>query len=140
MSLYRDLEKVNPELPGFVSFPTGCADRYFQELVAESRVSIKKLGYTVWRWVCPEHQANEMLDTMCYATAAALKSGVNAIADVGWARLEATLEGAPMPAPPPPPLNMSPEEYIPEQPERKIIPAVDTSWLGGAGRGWWDRS
>jgi phage terminase large subunit GpA-like protein len=82
-----------------------------------------------------------MLDTMCYAMAAALKSGVNAIADVGWARLEATLEGAPMPAPPTPPLK----EYIPEQPERnKTCPQIDTitgrdgGWLG-AGRGWWER-
>jgi len=83
-----------------------------------------------------------MLDTMCYATAAALKSGVNAIADTGWARLEATLEGAPMPAPPPPPLNLSPEEYIPQEPERKTIPAIDNvtgragGWIDG-GRGWW---
>jgi hypothetical protein len=71
-----------------------------------------------------------MLDTMCYATAAALKSGVNGIADTGWARLEAALEGAPMPAAPPPSLNMAPEEYTP-QPERKTIPAIDQGgWIG----------
>lgn len=140
MSLYRDLEKTDAELPGFVSFPTGCEDRFFQELVAESRVAVKKLGFTIWRWICPEHQANEMLDCCCYATAAALKSGVNAIADTGWARLEATLEGAPMPATPPPP-GIPAEHYIPE-PERKTIPQIDNvtgrGWLDG-GRGWWGR-
>jgi phage terminase large subunit GpA-like protein len=139
MALYRDLDKTDPALPGFVSFPSGCEDRFFQELVAESRVGVKKLGFTIWRWICPEHQPNEMLDCCCYATAAALKSGVNGIADTGWARLEAAFEGAPMPAPPQPPINMSPDEYTPPEPERKTIPAIDTTaggWIG-ARSNWW---
>ena len=37
MSLYRDLQKDDPEQPGFVSFPSGLDDEYFQELVSERR-------------------------------------------------------------------------------------------------------
>jgi hypothetical protein len=53
--------------------------------------------------------------------------------------LKQHLKGAPMPAPAPPPINMSPEEYTPPEPERKTIPAIDTTaggWIG-ARPNWW---
>ena len=49
-SLYKDLAKDLPDAPGFVSFPTGLPDRYFQELVSEQRVASKRMGQIVWRW------------------------------------------------------------------------------------------
>jgi len=36
--------KDDPEAPGYVAFPTGLEDRYFQELVAEQRVAVKRMG------------------------------------------------------------------------------------------------
>jgi phage terminase large subunit GpA-like protein len=86
-SLYKDLAKDDPTAPGYVSFPTGLPDSYFQELVSEQRVAVKRMGQIVWKWEKPDRQANEMLDTMIYATAAALKHGVNWISDQGWQRL-----------------------------------------------------
>jgi phage terminase large subunit GpA-like protein len=89
MALYRDLQKTDPEQPGFVAFPSGLPDDYFQELVAERRTPIKRNGFTVYRWTRDDRQDNEALDTMVQATGAALKFGVYGLADVGWARLEA---------------------------------------------------
>ena len=89
MSLYRDLQKDDPEQPGFVSFPSGLDDEYFQELVSERRTPVKRNGFTVYRWTKDDRQDNEALDTMVIATGAALKHGVYGLADTGWARLEA---------------------------------------------------
>jgi len=88
MALYRDLQKDDPEQPGFVSFPSGLEDEYFQELVSERRTPVKRNGFTVHRWTKDDRQDNEALDTMIQATGAALKFGVYGLSDVGWARLE----------------------------------------------------
>ena len=97
MSLYRDLQKDDPEQPGFVSFPSGLDDEYFQELVSERRTPVKRNGFTVYRWTKDDRQDNEALDTMVIATGAALKHGVYGLADTGRARLEAE-RGRPPPA------------------------------------------
>ena len=92
MSLYRDLTKDDPAVPGFVAFPNNCEDRYFQELVSETRVAHRRFGQTIWRWEKPDKAANECLDTMIYCAAAAVKHGVNWISDKGWEKLEAKFE------------------------------------------------
>ena len=69
---------------------------YFQELVSERRVAVKRMGMTVFRWEKAEKQANEALDTFVYSSAAAIKHGVNWISDLGWQKLRAELE-TPMP-------------------------------------------
>jgi phage terminase large subunit GpA-like protein len=56
-----------------VSFPQGLEDRFFQELVSETRVATKRLGQIIWRWEKPDRQANEVLDGFIYASAAAIK-------------------------------------------------------------------
>jgi len=88
-SLYRDLQKDDPSAPGYFSFPTGLEDRFFQELVSETRVAKKIAGQTIWRWEKPDRQANEMLDCAIYSTAAALKYGINGMSEPGWRYLEA---------------------------------------------------
>jgi phage terminase large subunit GpA-like protein len=98
LALYRDLSKDDSAAPGYVSFPQGLEDRFFQELVSETRVATKRLGQIIWRWEKPDRQANEVLDGFIYASAAAIKHGVNWISDHGWQRLEAELE-APGPEP-----------------------------------------
>ena len=65
---------------------------YFEELVCERRVPYKRMGVIVYRWEKSDRQANEMRDTILYASAA----GVNWISDQGWARLRAELEAPPV--------------------------------------------
>ena len=95
LSLYRDLAKDNPEEMGYISFPRGLPNSYFEELVCERRVPYKRMGVTAYRWEKPDRQANEMHDTFLYASAAAIKYGVNWISDQGWARLRSELETPP---------------------------------------------
>ena len=96
-SLYKDLAKDSPEAPGYISFPTGLPDSYFQELVVERRVAHKRLGAAVYHWEKPDRAPNHAMDTFVYASAAAIKYGVNAISDQGWAKRRALLETPPDP-------------------------------------------
>ena len=91
-SLYRDLAKDDPREKGYISFPNNLPFRYFEELVCERRVPIKRMGVLVYRWEKPEHAANEMHDAFIYAAAAGIKHGVNFFSDEHWARLRAELE------------------------------------------------
>ncbi|MGF7160137.1 phage terminase large subunit GpA-like protein [Rhodoligotrophos appendicifer] len=93
MSLYRDLGKQDPEMRGYVGFPKGLDDEYFRQLTAEHRKPVKnKAGFTVYQWVKDPNQANEGLDTMLQAEAAATKLGVRSMPDAVWDRLEAERE------------------------------------------------
>ena len=94
-SLYKDLAKDGASAPGYVSFPTGLPDRFFQELVSEQRVAVKRMGQIVWKWEKPDRQSNEMLDATIYASAAAIKYGVNHISDQGWQKLREERETYP---------------------------------------------
>jgi phage terminase large subunit GpA-like protein len=87
MGLYRDLAKDDPLSVGYVEFPSGLDDEYFQELTAERRVPVKRNGFTVFRWIKDDRQDNEALDTLIQATGAAIKFGVNGLSDQGWERL-----------------------------------------------------
>jgi phage terminase large subunit GpA-like protein len=102
--LYLDLAKDDPKMPGFVAFPRDCEDRYFQELVSESRVAVKKMGQIVFRWEKAERQANEMLDTFIYSLSAQVKYGC---AWLDWRRLAEELEA-------PPGVNPAPRRSIAE--------------------------
>ena len=64
MALYRDLAKDDPLAVGYVAFPSGLEDEYFQELTAERRVPVKRAGFTVYRWIKDDRQDNEALDTL----------------------------------------------------------------------------
>jgi phage terminase large subunit GpA-like protein len=92
MSLYRDLAKDDPLSVGYVAFPSGLEDEYFQELTAERRMPVKRGGTMVYRWIKADRQDNEALDTLIQATGAALKFGIYGMSDVSWAALEADRE------------------------------------------------
>ena len=99
MALYRDLAKGDPLKAGFVLFPRGLEDEYFRQLTAESRKAEKrKDGFTVYRWVKDPGQANEALDTMLQAEAAATKWGIRGLPDAIWHRLETEREAPMVPA------------------------------------------
>jgi phage terminase large subunit GpA-like protein len=91
-SLYRDLAKDDPKEKGYISFPNNLPLSYFEELVCERRVPYKRMGVLAYRWEKPDKQANEMHDTFLYASAAAIKYGVNFISDQGWAQRRAEFE------------------------------------------------
>jgi phage terminase large subunit GpA-like protein len=92
MALYRDLAKDDPLSVGFIAFPSGLGDDYFQELTAERRMPVKRNGFTVYRWVKDDRQDNEALDTLIQATGAGIKYGVYGMSEASWARLEAERE------------------------------------------------
>jgi phage terminase large subunit GpA-like protein len=91
-SLYRDLAKNDPEEKGYISFPRDLPMSYFEELVCERRVAYKRMGVVTHRWEKPDRASNEMHDCFLYASAAAIKYGVNFISDQGWAQRRAELE------------------------------------------------
>jgi phage terminase large subunit GpA-like protein len=100
MSLYRDLQKDDPQMPGFVAFPSGLGDDYFQELTAERRTAVKRHGFTVYRWTKDDRQDNEALDTMLICTAAAIRYGVYGLPDQGWEKRRLDRETPPEIKPP----------------------------------------
>jgi phage terminase large subunit GpA-like protein len=95
MALYRNLAKDDPLAHGYVAFPRGLDDEYFRQLTAERRTPEKRHGFVVYRWTKDETQANEGLDTMLQAEAAAIKYGVRGLPEAIWARLEAERETPP---------------------------------------------
>ena len=92
MALYRNLAKTEVDGRGYVSFPRGLDDEYFRQLTAERRAPSSRLGHTIYRWVKDPKQANEALDTMNQAEAAALKLGLRGMPDRIWSKLEADRE------------------------------------------------
>jgi phage terminase large subunit GpA-like protein len=123
MSLYRDLQKDDPTARGFVSFPSGLDDEYFQELTSERRTAVKCHGFTVYRWTKDDRQDNEALDTAIIATGAALRFGVYSLSDRGWDALRSRREVRPAPVPPPvPPASPAPD-VIPETMKPATTPA-----------------
>jgi phage terminase large subunit GpA-like protein len=92
MALYRDLQKDDPLTNGFIAFPAGLDDEYYQELTSERRVAKKRNGFTVYQWEKPDRQDNEALDTFVQATGAAIKYGVYGLSDIGWAKIETERE------------------------------------------------
>lgn len=89
MALYRNVAKEDPLERGYVGFPRGLEDEYYRQLTAERRVPKKKKdGFTEYKWEKDRDQANEGLDTMNQAEAAAIKYGVRSLPEGIWCRLE----------------------------------------------------
>ncbi|TSD89079.1 terminase [Mycobacterium sp. KBS0706] len=94
-TLYTALAKDDPQERGFVGFPQGLEDEYFQELCSERRTPKKRAdGFTVYVWTKPEAQDNEALDTAIYAEAAAIRCGWRALTDKAADEIEARLAAA----------------------------------------------
>jgi len=125
-ALYRDLAKDDCSAPGFVAFPQGLSDDFFQQLVSETRVAKKVMGRIIWGWDKPERQPNEALDMTVYATAAAIMTGVYQYAEATWRELEARYD-APTDQPAPPVMRVSmgqklSDRYQGQGPVRKQYP------------------
>jgi phage terminase large subunit GpA-like protein len=140
MALYRDLGKDDPLANGFVAFPSGLEDEYFQELTAERRVAKKRHGFEVYRWEKDDRQDNEALDTFIQATGAAIKFGVYGFSDITWMKFEAEREtpskaaqgdledliGLPPPAPAAP---LAPQAKLEPAPPRDAWLKTPEGWL-----------
>ncbi|MEP0234347.1 terminase gpA endonuclease subunit [Roseibium sp.] len=96
MALYRNCKKEDPLAAGYVAFPSGLDDEFYRQLTAERRVAEKnKQGFDVYRWKKDPTQANEVLDTMNQAEAAAIRFGIRDMPEALWDRYEAERESYP---------------------------------------------
>ena len=96
MALYRNVKKIDPIERGFVGFPRGLEDEYFRQLTSERRKPERRRdGFVTYKWVKDPGQANEGLDTMLQAEAAAIRIGVRTMPDIVWDRKEAEQETPP---------------------------------------------
>lgn len=95
-SLYKYLAKEDPLAIGYVDFPSGLPDDYFDQVTAERRVpEVRRDGFTVWLWKNPGKKPNEALDTMVYSEALAFRLGWRQLDDDAWDRLEAERDAPP---------------------------------------------
>ena len=96
MAFYRSLKKADLMERGYVALPMGMEDEYFRQLCSEKRVPKRqKTGFVKYEWHKDPNQANEGLDTMLQAEAAAIKYGVRTMTDSRWDMLEAERETPP---------------------------------------------
>lgn len=96
-SLFKHLEKDNPQERGFCGYPQGLEDEFFIQLCSERRVLVtnKKTHYAYHEWQKLPGVRNEILDTEIYAEAAARRLGWTEITDERWDALRAARESAP---------------------------------------------
>ncbi|EPY01394.1 terminase gpA endonuclease subunit, partial [Magnetospirillum fulvum] len=84
-TLYEFLKRTDPLSRGFVAFARGLGTEYFEQLCSETRKEVAtKGGRRVWRWTPKPNMANEALDTMNYAEAAATLKGWTRWDDAAW--------------------------------------------------------
>jgi terminase, large subunit len=96
--LFADLAKDDPDAAGYIAFPSDAEDRLYQELTAEHRIAVKRLGQIVFRWEkIADRQANELLDCYVYAQAAMARHGCTWISAERWRELETQCGGKPPP-------------------------------------------
>jgi phage terminase large subunit GpA-like protein len=74
--------------PGYLHFPSGLADDYFEQLTAERLVTKYVRGRPRLEWVKPAGRRNEALDLEVYAYAAAVYAGVTRMRELEWQKLE----------------------------------------------------
>jgi phage terminase large subunit GpA-like protein len=137
-SLYRRLGQNDPGGAGYVGFPAGLPDAYFDELTVEKRVEKRLAGRQTFGWDCPTGARNEALDTILQAEAAAIKFGVRDMPPALWDRLEA--ERAPPPADREPEPEHEPTAASPVPVEAPSAPPAGLkpsgSFIGGRRKGW----
>jgi phage terminase large subunit GpA-like protein len=94
--LYRSCVKEDPLSVGYVHFPRGLEDEYFRQLTSERRVEKKsKDGFSYYQWEKDSGQANEALDTMNQAMAAAIRFGIKDMSEPVWDKYHAERESHP---------------------------------------------
>jgi len=82
-AIYNRLRLDKPG-PGFLHFPDGLPDTYYEQLTAEKMVQRFVRGFTRYEWVKNPKTRNEALDLEVYALAAAYYAGISR---VNWDKL-----------------------------------------------------
>lgn len=97
-ALYKNLTKREPLARGYNAFPKNMEEDFFQQLCSERRTPKKrKDGFTEYRWTKDPKIRNEVLDTLLYADAGAIRQGWRSMTPEQWDRLAAEME-KPLPA------------------------------------------
>jgi phage terminase large subunit GpA-like protein len=92
-ALYKFLRIDLPGQRGYVDFPEGLDNDFYEQLTAEKRTPIiDRSGFTVHRWIKPRGLRNEQLDTAVYSQALATKLGWRILTAEQWDRLAADRE------------------------------------------------
>lgn len=91
--LYKLLRVAEAGQRGFVDFPAGLEDDFYEQLTAEKRTPrIDRKGFTVYEWTKPRSARNEQLDLAVYGEALACKLGWRTLTPAQWAALAAERE------------------------------------------------
>jgi phage terminase large subunit GpA-like protein len=90
---YKFLTQEVPGGRGYIDYPAGLDDDFYEQLTAEKRTPIvDKAGFTVYAWIKPRGMRNEQLDVAVYAQAMATKLGWRIMTEEHWNRLRAARE------------------------------------------------
>jgi phage terminase large subunit GpA-like protein len=86
--LYKFLRITEPGTRGYVDFPAGLDDDYYEQLTAEKRTpKVDRNGFTGYAWVKSRGTRNEQLDVMVYGEALARKLGWRTFSPEHWEHL-----------------------------------------------------
>ncbi len=122
LKIYHHLKKSNPEEVGYIGFPRGLPDDYYQQLTSERRREIRRRnGAISYEWKLEEGLRNEALDTFVYALAAAFRFLGDDPSETLWDRFELERET------PPPERQGDLEDLFaaaPAMPSRPALPAA----------------
>lgn len=92
-ALYKFLRVADRDGRGYVDFPAGLEDDYYEQLTAEKRTPvIDRKGFTTYQWTKARGQRNEQLDCMVYGEALAGKLGWRTLTPAQWAAIESERE------------------------------------------------
>jgi phage terminase large subunit GpA-like protein len=113
-TLYKLLRVANPNERGYIDFPAGLEDDYYEQLTAEKRVAVAdRRGFENYIWTKAPNARNEQLDVMNYGAALAGMLGWRTNTPATWDIIEKQVIGAPPPPAPAvrghaPPVEMTP--------------------------------
>lgn len=94
-AFYKFLRVAEADARGYVDFPAGLEEDYYEQATAEKRIAaVNRRGFTVHQWIKPRGRRNEQLDCMVYGEALAGRLGWRTLKPADWAKLEVEREVA----------------------------------------------
>lgn len=87
--LYKMLRIATPGQRGYIDFPSGLEDDFFEQLTSEKRTPrVDRRGFTIFEWTKPRAARNEQLDVAVYSEALAGQLGWRTRTVAQWDQLE----------------------------------------------------
>ena len=78
--------------PGYINFPRGLPEEFYEQLTSEVRALQKTASGEIYKWVLPGGKRNEVLDCTVYAIFAAHSLGVDRFTSKMWEKLRNEVE------------------------------------------------